>query len=97
MKPRKLKELLVFASVNREPNALPPNKKEILTNALMKLNTDELEVVEEFVTSLIEVGKGGRRRELEDESEPEVTLETETKSKGRNSKKEVVEEEQKSA
>ncbi|KZR57925.1 hypothetical protein [Pseudobacillus badius] len=52
MKAKKLKELLVFATVHRVPEVLPPAKREVLSGALMKLNTEELEIVEEFVGTL---------------------------------------------
>ena len=76
MKPRKLKELLVFAIVHKAPELLPGGKKEKLEDALMKLNTDELEILEEFVGGILEQFKPSRRKkEVVEETDEEVELE----------------------
>lgn len=76
MKPRKLKELLVFAIVHKAPELLPGGKKEQLEDALMKLNTDELEILEEFVGGILEQVKPSRRKkEVVEETDEEVELE----------------------
>lgn len=76
MKPRKLKELLVFAIVHKAPELLPNGKKEQLEDALMKLNTDELEILEEFVGGILEQSKPSRRKkEVVEDMDEEVELE----------------------
>jgi len=81
MKPRKLKELLVFAVVHKAPELLPVGKKEQLEDALMKLNADELEVLEDFISKLVEQSKPVARRRrgavAETEDEEDVALEEE--------------------
>jgi hypothetical protein len=76
MKPRKLKELLVFAVVHKAPELLPSGKKEQLEDALMKLNTEELETLEEFIGALVEQTKPASRRKKSDEvnEEEDVVL-----------------------
>lgn len=80
MKPRKLKELLVFAIVHRAPELLPGGKKEKLEDALMKLNADELEILEEFVGGLLEQAKppSRRKKEVVEVTDEEVELEEQT-------------------
>ncbi|MEC2266524.1 hypothetical protein ACR6EC_12130 [Bacillus subtilis] len=66
MKPKKLKELLVFSIVHRSPE-LSVARKEKLEKGLMKLNTDELEVVEEIVSELTDQNKTSKQKHVEDE------------------------------
>ncbi|MCP8973201.1 hypothetical protein NMK43_08845 [Bacillus licheniformis] len=65
MKPKKLKELLTFSIVHRAHN-LSEVKKEQLETGLMKLNTEELEILDDIVTDLTELSKPTRRRKTED-------------------------------
>lgn len=79
MKPRKLKELLTFAIVHKATEHLTPARKELLEGALMKLNTDELETMEEYIGSICESAKPATRRKKEElvgeDNEKDVQLE----------------------
>lgn len=80
MKPRKLKELLVFAIVHKAPELLPDNKKDQLEEALMKLNTDELEILEDFMGGAIDLAKPNtkkRKKDTEDSNSVEEDVDVE--------------------
>lgn len=66
MKPRKLKELLTFAIVHKAPEQLTLAKRDLLESALMKLNTDELETLEEYMGAICDSAKTTARRRRED-------------------------------
>ena len=77
MKPRKLKELLTFAIVHKAPEHLNAGKKEMLEGALMKLTTDELEVMEDYMGAIVESAKPVNRRTKKDEEEDESDVKLE--------------------
>lgn len=71
MKPKKLKELLVFAIVHKAP-ALTVSKMDQLSGGLMKLNTEELEILDDIVTELNDQNKTAvRRKAIEDGAKEE--------------------------
>lgn len=68
MKPRRLKELLTFAIVHKAPE-LSASKKEQLEVGLMKLNTDELEILDDVISSLNEQNKPSTKRKAVEEND----------------------------
>lgn len=71
MKPKKLKELLVFAIVHKAPE-LTVSKMDQLSGGLMKLNTEELEILDDIVTELNDQNKTAvRRKAIEDGAKEE--------------------------
>lgn len=74
MKPKKLKELLVFAVTHKEPDLIPNGKHQVLEDALMKLSATELEILEEYMGGLHESTKitGRKRSSTDDNTEDDL-------------------------
>lgn len=78
MKPKKLKELLVFAVTHKEPDLIPNGKHQVLEDALMKLSATELEILEDYMGGLHESTKvvGRKRSSADDKIEEDLEEES---------------------